>query len=916
MADNTNITDIEQRAVDKFKSLGWATEDTLSRLLRNSGSTLKILGEISKQNPGIDKDLIDRLVKGMDGVGKAVKATADRIDDPITARADTTERKKQTEAIKGLGLGVTGTIRDAFTNQSMTMGRVFADLGGHVKSFGRNVGETRPVLGGVLQALGTMGSLVGSLIQTMSDMNDITRRLHASGVIVEGGFNELAASAGATGVSIGDLSKNLQAFSGVAVTLGTRRVTAMAAAMAQQTRRGADLMMTQEELQRAFLETTEMTRLAGGMETMTQEQITARSRNLLQTFNDLSIATGRNRDEIRQATLAIAAQRRMYGLQARIGPEMSSRFQEMIGGLTATFGREGGEAMAQMVEQVMSGGGGFALLEGPLGQAARAMPDFARALQEITANVDSGAISQEEATRRIRDTILGLDRNALATMRQSTDYREAADAIFGLQQQARQAADAEQRRASMTDAQRQEEERNLNAQRDQQSAYNNARAALNEMSTTFYRLANELMGPVVIPLMNTMAEGMRSLVSWLTPERMRAIGEGVQTLVGVLTNMSPGLAIAAVLGILAAPAVISAVTAMAVSAAAAAGGGGLASLAGGGRGRLLGRVAGTAALAIGGGMAIDAGASALGVGGNQIDARQDEENWQRMSFGQRLESGAARTIETIGGLFGLSSFVNEAQAARIRNETAYFAGRPPATPTAPAAGGQPAAQTQAPAQPIISLPAGFTADQIIRLSEIPSANLQGAAQGITSMRQALESLQPAMLVQLGQALQQFATIDPAVAFGRLAAAATVLADATPTIREYVGNIRNLIELLNQSNLDRLRQITEVFDRMAATFRQGINTRQVQPLVSAVTSLVRGVSEAAPAGPAPITPAISADELNIRTMRYYDETTALFRDMYQALEKSNDLLERLDNNGDSRARDIVSAIDGMSGRIGP
>ena len=86
----------------------------------------------------------------------------------------------------------------------------------------------------------------------------------------------------------------------------------------------------------------------------------------------------------------------------------------------------------------------------------------------------------------------------------------------------------------------------------------------------------------------------------------------------------------------------------------------------------------TGAMAAAGGFAIDYGLGKLGVGkdeeGNdiEINEKQDDENWKKMSFGQKVQSGLARGIEYAGDAFFLGNLSNEARAARIKKETEYL----------------------------------------------------------------------------------------------------------------------------------------------------------------------------------------------------------------------------------------------------
>jgi hypothetical protein len=69
--------------------------------------------------------------------------------------------------------------------------------------------------------------------------------------------------------------------------------------------------------------------------------------------------------------------------------------------------------------------------------------------------------------------------------------------------------------------------------------------------------------------------------------------------------------------------------------------------------------------------AADYVAGKLGVGGKEIDTKQDDANWERMSLFQKAESGLGRGIEKVGGLFG-GNLANEAASKRIATETKYL----------------------------------------------------------------------------------------------------------------------------------------------------------------------------------------------------------------------------------------------------
>lgn len=90
------------------------------------------------------------------------------------------------------------------------------------------------------------------------------------------------------------------------------------------------------------------------------------------------------------------------------------------------------------------------------------------------------------------------------------------------------------------------------------------------------------------------------------------------------------------------------------------------------------------AIAAAGGAGIDWVAGKAGVGKDKPDEAKDDANWDRMSTGEKVESGVARGIEKLGRFFFLDHLSDEAASGRIANETKYLDGKGGATPPTPA----------------------------------------------------------------------------------------------------------------------------------------------------------------------------------------------------------------------------------------
>jgi len=106
------------------------------------------------------------------------------------------------------------------------------------------------------------------------------------------------------------------------------------------------------------------------------------------------------------------------------------------------------------------------------------------------------------------------------------------------------------------------------------------------------------------------------------------------------------------------------------------------------KGKMTGRLAGVGAglAMVGAGAAVDYGLGTLGVGkdeeGNdlQIDEKQDDENWDKMTVGEKIQSGMARGVEKVGSSLFLGNIANEAKSERIKNETKYLKDKKVAAP--------------------------------------------------------------------------------------------------------------------------------------------------------------------------------------------------------------------------------------------
>lgn len=91
-----------------------------------------------------------------------------------------------------------------------------------------------------------------------------------------------------------------------------------------------------------------------------------------------------------------------------------------------------------------------------------------------------------------------------------------------------------------------------------------------------------------------------------------------------------------------------------------------------GVGGLLGGVA-----MLGAGAITDSVAGLFGKGNKEIDYKQDDKNWEKMTPVQKLESGAARGVEKAGNFLFMDNMSNEARASRIKAESEFLSDKTP-----------------------------------------------------------------------------------------------------------------------------------------------------------------------------------------------------------------------------------------------
>lgn len=504
---------------ENARDLGWATESTLKALLSSSKATEKLVDAIGKKYYGSEEALREAMGTLKKTVSEASGATGDATASlGREARRSAEENERYTDAMKTLQMSLFNgftRLMDAGDTNSL-LGNVSSSFFGAASSL-KYAGERGQLLGKALGHAATALSAFAMVLDQVTKVADAMRQIYSNGMLMLDGFTGLAQAAGESGVRVAQFAEILSKYGRVAVTLGTRATTDLTRQFQRMTNFGGNLMMTQTEGLNAFMETLEIMRETGELQGLSQSQIAGRGTTLLKTFNDLAIATGRNRDELRRQTLEIQRQPLM-SLWSRMLPEQGrARLTELNARIVSQFGQEAGGELAKMIERVATGGGGFGLIDEQFRPLLAVVPGFGRALQDAMRGVQDGTISQEEMMRRLTRSFDGMSREQLLMLSRANPQlasfvsqvlrgrQAAADAERQLQRE----AEARGMTVDALRAERAETERRL---QELTGALNRSNAAVARLGMAFTKVAAAL-GPVLMPILDGLSWGLNHVSS-------------------------------------------------------------------------------------------------------------------------------------------------------------------------------------------------------------------------------------------------------------------------------------------------------------------------------------------------------------------------------------------------------------------
>lgn len=532
-------------SIDDLKRLGWATENTLAKILIDSNASLKVM-QLLAQKFNIKESDVKKSVDQLNSAAKVTKKDSDKDrEDRKTGRNNPTVK-----AVKDLQKSLYENFKSMFSGDHVHS--MFGSFGQTLKYHSKYLEQSGEAALGLAKSLKFASiAILGfvGLTDILKQTNDIMQQVYGSGIEFDKGLTELAQAASDSGMTVSAFGGLISKYGAVAVTLGTKQTVGLSKQFQELTHYGGDLLMSQKDASDAFFDTVELMRSSQDLNSVGFTNLAAKGKVYLETLNELSIETGRNRDELRKQTQEIL-QNPLISLWSRSLPvEASDRLRETIARLNGEFGKTG-DQLAVMLEQVRAGGGSFGLVSDEMKPLASFIPGFAEAMKNASIGVENGTITSEQAVKQLSDTIGNVSESTLLAMRRANP--SLAGFISQLEAGRRQSDQARKEREKEI----QQEMKDHNKTREQvladrkdnedrmkaiSNAFNASGAAASRLKDSLALTASRLSG-VIVPALNVLTSVVNGLsyVIDTVSGTLEPIGDAFKWIAGKINSLTGG----------------------------------------------------------------------------------------------------------------------------------------------------------------------------------------------------------------------------------------------------------------------------------------------------------------------------------------------------------------------------------------
>lgn len=547
----------------------WATEKTLSEIKALQSGSVALLKKIAKADDEFGND-IDSLINSVKTGNKERKEGQHASAEQSKTLINRVER----------GFNAIKTVLNINLDNIQAP---FDLAGSSLNRFSRDLKDSSPEWSKWTGRLGLGVVIFGELFSAIQKTNESMLKLYGNGIVVQNGFSGLADGAMGVGLSFTEFTEVLTKNATVAVSLGTKRTMGLATMFAKATGEGSQLLMTSKESQEALFDTLETARSLGVLRNMNDTQVNNFTVEYLKNINELSEATGKSRDEIRKQTLQAAKSVDTFSALNQLTADQRKFMTGASTTLIAQFGEQTGGILTQSLGRYMSRGMSgidpsmrlmMSRLGGGMGDAFNEMAQagkigdtagFKRANEKFIASIENMTdeqaklldIQAQHGTGQAKEWA----RNLLA-MRQSTQAmqdKKAADLEADQKelQRRQKLGESTLTLKQVTDDRIKKEDAAKKSIEDSTRAYSRARKAIADMQTTMYKFI-EAIAPVLLPVLEALADtiifltkSFNSLFNGLKSVLSPIMGDKGSGIAAFVTTAAIAVIIKKVLGIMA-----------------------------------------------------------------------------------------------------------------------------------------------------------------------------------------------------------------------------------------------------------------------------------------------------------------------------------------------------------------------------
>ena len=525
---------VEQTKIDIDQAKTWAQEITLQRLYGESVKSAIALKSIATETKLTDEDL---KILGASVRQQTNQSTRDNVQNRSLTK-DWMGKLNQSSLGLGKGLySITSEIKNSLSSANPA-----SFLGGLEAGFGK-LGRAAYGAETVFSKLSIDTTLVigafTMLYEKAFDLVHTFENSYASGVVFSGGLEQMNDLVGESGLSLRDFTNIVDKHSQSFAALGAVGVQNVMRSFKGLTRDGASLMMTLQDATEGIMEYMDIQRESGMLTRMSDQDVAKGASEFYKNVNSIIELTGKSREEIAKTTKSVLEKPDVEQYLRTLSDDIRKNFNDKTLPALSAFGPEIADKMSSSFAAIGTmGTAGLYAFDENLAQMVQALPGvsgaFNQAIQSFKTgeNVTDNMLKLDDALRNNRKEILLQARAgnqwALSALNMLHQLDAARNTIEKQRdellkqdkeyQKEHHLATVEEATAIRVAAEKAEKERVSNAQQ-AQSRLSDAMANLNKK---FSNLVVDLIDPVLIPTLTTLAKVLEDLtptietgLSWL-----------------------------------------------------------------------------------------------------------------------------------------------------------------------------------------------------------------------------------------------------------------------------------------------------------------------------------------------------------------------------------------------------------------